>query len=87
MPGPWKLTIQSRGTSLHKVMDSSQENIKSERATTSELDVKEKPSADNAPSQEPRPSLLDSLLKPENLTGKKLRILNDEDDHKRSRST
>ena len=60
-------------------MDSSQENIKSERATTSELDVKEKPSADNAPSQEPRPSLLDSLLKNEHVSGKKLRILKKED--------
>ena len=79
MLGPWKLTIQSRGTSLHKVMDSSQENIKSERATTSELDVKEKPSADNASSQEPRPSLLDSLLKKEHVSGKKLRFLKKED--------
>ena len=79
MPGPWKLTIQSRGTSLHKAMDASQENTNSERANNSELDVKEKPSADNASSQEPRPSLLDSLLKNEHVSGKKLRILKKED--------
>ena len=79
MLGPWKLTIQSRGTSLHKAMDASQENTKSERSNNSELDVKEKPSADNAPSQEPRPSLLDSLLKNEHASGKKLRILKKED--------
>ena len=79
MPGPWKLTIQSRGTSLHKAMDASQENINSERSNNSKLDAEEQPNTDNAPKQEPRPSLLDSLLKKEHVSGKKLRFLKKED--------
>ena len=79
MPGPWKLTIQSRGTSLHKAMDASQENTNSEGMNDSKMDAKEQPNTDDVPKQEPRPSLLDSLLKKEHVSGKKLRFLKKED--------
>ena len=79
MLGPWKLTIQSRGTSLHKVMDASQENTNSEGSSNLKLDTKEQPNADDIPKQEPRPSLLDSLFNKEHVSGKRLRILKKED--------
>ncbi len=79
MLGPWKLTIQSHGTSLHKAMDASQENTNSEGSNNPKLDTKEQPNADDIPKQEPRPSLLDSLFNKEHVSGKKLRILKKED--------
>ena len=79
MPGPWKLTIRSRDMSLHKAMNASQENTDSEESKNSKLDTKERPNTDNAPKQEPRPSLLDSLFNKEHVSGKKLRFLKKED--------
>ena len=79
MLGPWKLTIQSRGTSLHKAMDASQENTNSEGSSNPKLDTKKQPNADDMPKQESRPSLLDSLFNKEHVSGKRLRILKKED--------
>jgi len=74
MLGQWRLTVQSHVMNLNKVMDSSQEKIIPEKSSNPESDAKE-PS--NTPKQEPRPSLLDSLLK-KNSGGKKLRFLKKE---------
>ena len=60
-------------------MDASQENINSERLSNSKLDAEEQTNTDNAPKQEPRPSLLDSLFNKEHVSGKKLRFLKKED--------
>jgi len=61
--------------SLNKIMDSSQENINPEQAGDPQQNAEER---QNSSKQEPRPSLLDSLLI-KDTGGKKLRFLKKED--------